>query len=467
MFAYPQVTSERREIDKSLASGLADEALERQTPVAVMADAVEIPPDENRGPQILAVCGSLVGFSLVIVIFRLYVRAKVVQRIGADDWTIVAAMTVMFIEMMVIIPEVQLGAGRHVQYISPPENVTKGLHLNFVTQPLCLIALCLTKVSVGFFLLRLTPSPRSRWIVIGTMVFTVLSATGNLLAVFFQCQPLARTWDPSVEGTCLPPSNLKFAAFFNSSVAALTDVIFALLPIPLLWNVQMNWKVKSAVTAILSLGIFAAVSAIVKITFLGTYGKRGDFLWDSADITIWTTVEINVAIVAASIPCLKPLFRTILQGSSAARRYYDDVYHLKGYIARGNGDSGGGGGASTGSRSAKKDGTSSGARSSTRRSAAIAAAGAEFAMYYPGGPANLYYTAGVRTSGRGSLYLPGLSVTASEENIITPEEETVAEVAAEVTTVSSPDPPRTANSITKTSTVTVKYDEKEMRHSSG
>lgn len=57
-----------------------------------MADAVEIPPDENRGPQILAVCGSLVGFSLVIVIFRLYVRAKVVQRIGADDWTIVAAM---------------------------------------------------------------------------------------------------------------------------------------------------------------------------------------------------------------------------------------------------------------------------------------------------------------------------------------------------------------------------------------
>lgn len=88
-------------------------------------------------------------------------------------------------------------------------------------------------------------------------------------------------------------------------------------------------------------------------------------------------------------------------------------------------------------------------------------------MYYPGGPANLYYTAGVRTSGRGSLYLPGLSVTASEENIITPEEETVAEVAAEVTTVSSPDPPKTANSITKTSTVTVKYDEKEMRHSSG
>jgi hypothetical protein len=211
----------------------------------------------------------------------------------------------MFVEMMVIIPQVNLGAGRHVQYIQPPENVVRGLHLNFVTQPLCLIGLCLTKVSVGLFLLRLTPSPRFRWIVIGVTVFTVLSATGNFckpiqpsrvsdaarltlaVTVFFQCQPLALTWDSSVKGKCIPPSNLKFAAFFNSSVAVLTDVLFALLPVPILWNVQMNWRVKSAVAAILSLGIFAAIAAIVKITFLGAYGQHGDFLWDSADLTIW------------------------------------------------------------------------------------------------------------------------------------------------------------------------------------
>ena len=166
------------------------------------------------------------------------------------------------------------------------------------------------------------------------------------VTVFFQCRPLALVWDPSVEGTCIAPSNLKFAAFFNSSVAIVTDVLFALLPIPILWNVQMNWKVKSAVAAILSLGIFAAVAAIVKVTFLGAYGQHGDFLWDSADITIWyaaipplkkastkkrttlpnhprphrTTVEINVAIIAASIPCLKPLFKTLLESTTA--RYY-------------------------------------------------------------------------------------------------------------------------------------------------
>lgn len=133
------------------------------------------------------------------------------------------------------------------------------------------------------------------------------------MTVFFQCRPLAFVWDASIEGgVCIPATHLKFAAFFNSSVAVLTDVIFALLPIPMLWHVQMNWRVKSAIAGILSLGVLyvwtfsfpaptshsptntkvlstssAAVSAIVKITFLSSYGKHGDFLYDSSDITIW------------------------------------------------------------------------------------------------------------------------------------------------------------------------------------
>lgn len=294
------------------------------------SNGVSLPPDENRGPEILAICGTLVALSVLIVGLRIWVRAGMIGQVGIDDWTIIAATTVIFVEMMIIIPQVHYGAGRHVQYIEPPSNVTKGLHLNFVTQPLCLIALCLTKVSVGFFLLRLTPSKRFRRFVIGMIIFTVLSATGNFLTVFFQCQPLAFTWGGVSEGKCMPPDNLKFAAFFNSSVAVLSDIIFALLPVPMLWKVQLNWRVKSAVAAILALGVFAAVAAIVKITFLGSYGKHGDFLWDSADLTIWTTIEICTAIIAASFPCLKPLFKTLFDGSSARISGYGSGY--KGYV---------------------------------------------------------------------------------------------------------------------------------------
>ncbi|KAI6824904.1 hypothetical protein KC332_g8281 [Hortaea werneckii] len=159
-------------------------------------------------------------------------------------------MTVMLVELAVIIPSVSLGAGRHVEYLDPKANI-QGLHLNLVTQPLCLIALWLTKLSVGLFLIRLTPSKRHVRIIWGVMILTVLSWLGNF------------------------------------RISALTDLIFALLPIPLVRRLQMNRRTKVAIIEILSLGIFVTACAIIKMNYLGSYGEHGDFLFDSSEITIW------------------------------------------------------------------------------------------------------------------------------------------------------------------------------------
>lgn len=138
-----------------------------------------IPPDINRGPQILAVCGTLVGLAVAAVSLRVWVRATITRQLGWDDGLVAAAAAVMLAEMLVIVPEVRHGAGRHVQHIRPASDVVVGLHLNFVTQPLCLVSLCCTKVSVGLFLLRLKPSRGFVLFIRGVIVFTVLSAAGN------------------------------------------------------------------------------------------------------------------------------------------------------------------------------------------------------------------------------------------------------------------------------------------------
>lgn len=137
------------------------------------------PPDINRGPQILAVCGTLVGLAVAAVSLRAWVRATITRQLGWDDGLIVAAAAIMLAEMLVIVPEVRHGAGRHAQHIRPASDAVVGLHLNFVTQPLCLVSLCCTKVSVGLFLLRLKPSRPFVLFIRGVIVFTVLSAAGN------------------------------------------------------------------------------------------------------------------------------------------------------------------------------------------------------------------------------------------------------------------------------------------------
>lgn len=138
------------------------------------------PPDINRGPEILATCGTLTGLAVAAVALRVWVRATITRQLGWDDGLIMGAAAIMLAEMAVIVPEVRHGAGRHVQHIRPASDVVTGLHLNFVTQPLCLVALCLAKVSVGLFLLRLRPAWGFVLFIRGVVFFTVLSAVGNL-----------------------------------------------------------------------------------------------------------------------------------------------------------------------------------------------------------------------------------------------------------------------------------------------
>jgi hypothetical protein len=86
----------------------------------------------------------------------------------------------------------------------------------------------------------------------------------------------------------------------------------------MLWQVQLNRRQKISVIGILALGIFATAACIVKISFLPNYGAKGDWLWDSRDITIWTILETCVGIIGGNLPCLKPIFRNLL-GSTYGR----------------------------------------------------------------------------------------------------------------------------------------------------
>jgi hypothetical protein len=61
--------------------------------------------------------------------------------------------------MFIVIPEVYYGAGRHAYFLAvDPAKQEYGLYLNFISQPVFNVAVALVKVSVGLFLLRLTPS---------------------------------------------------------------------------------------------------------------------------------------------------------------------------------------------------------------------------------------------------------------------------------------------------------------------
>lgn len=120
-------------------------------------------------------------------------------------------------------------------------------------------------------------------------------------------------WDPSVHGTCWSKDTLQPLSYTNLALNITTDLFFAILiPAPMLWGLNVNQRTRYSLLAILGLGVFACAACFVKLGSIVNYGKLGDWLWDSRNITIWTIVENNIGIIAGSLPTLRPLFKTIL-----------------------------------------------------------------------------------------------------------------------------------------------------------
>ena len=98
----------------------------------------------------------------------------------------------------------------------------------------------------------------------------------------FQCTNLAVQWDPTVKGTCWQTFTIQALSYTNVACNITTDLLFAIvIPIPMLWHVQLNRRQKISIIGILGLGVFVTAASVVKASFLPNYGRTGDWLWDS------------------------------------------------------------------------------------------------------------------------------------------------------------------------------------------
>jgi len=58
-----------------------------------------------------------------------------------------------------------------------------------------------------------------------------------------------------MEGTCNGSSIQTTLSYAVAVVSILSDWIFAILPIFLLWNIQLDWRVKCSVIGMLGMGV--------------------------------------------------------------------------------------------------------------------------------------------------------------------------------------------------------------------
>ncbi|KAL6716937.1 hypothetical protein ACLMJK_004849 [Lecanora helva] len=137
----------------------------------------------------------------------------------------------------------------------------------------------------------------------------------SLLVFFFLCHPVAYEWNKDIRGgTCLD----TVAAFYSISAINLgLDLVVVVLPMPILWTLQMPVSKKVAISLIFGMGIVnsstCAITAVRIITL--TLIDGSDLSYSMILTSICSILEPCLGIISACLPVLQPALARILGGS--------------------------------------------------------------------------------------------------------------------------------------------------------
>lgn len=208
---------------------------------------------------------------------------------------------------------VSYGLGRHNFYISPADQEIAA-RLLFIGQPPWAWSVALVKMSMAFMFLRFKRTTRWKIFLYAMIGLQVVVAICINCAQFLMCRPLAGQWNPHTPNIKLwPPKVIEASVYITSAVGIVTDLTFSILPITIIRHLNRPLWERTVICCLMSLGIFASIASIVKTTLVPYYGKTGDTLWDAVDITLWSTLEEQIGMIAACIPPLKRPFELLLR----------------------------------------------------------------------------------------------------------------------------------------------------------
>ncbi|CEI70750.1 hypothetical protein FVEN_g769 [Fusarium venenatum] len=287
----------------------------------------------NRGPELQLVGYILAVTAFITVLLRVFVRACIVKSFGFDDWCMCSALITFLLFVVSALIGVHYGTGRHREDLDRKQYQKAMMYWWW-----CYIWYCLTmiasRVSIGYFLLRITVRKLDIWIIYSVMCITVSTGVVFFFVTLFQCSPISFFWNQEQSGHCIDIEIIIALTYLYSVFGVISDFTYAILPMFLVYSLNMGHKTKIAVMPVLAMACLASSAVVVRFAFINDF-KNPDFLWATIDIAIWSTTEQGLAVTAGSLATLQPLFRwlghklIILTSGTSAMRDTDQPIRLE------------------------------------------------------------------------------------------------------------------------------------------
>ncbi|KAI5918372.1 hypothetical protein F4810DRAFT_715547 [Camillea tinctor] len=195
------------------------------------------------------------------------------------------------------------GYGHHASTL-PPGDVYQSLKFFYLCQITYKSSINLTKASILLLYLRIFTGVRwfklaCAFVLISVVTYCIASVT----ATIFQCTPITGAFDKTIEHHCIDNAHFWFA---NAGFSISTDIVILTLPMPLVYSLQIPRIQKIALIVVFTLGVFVVITSCLRVTTIDVQARSPDPLYDVAS-TMWTIIEMNVAVICACLPQIRPL----------------------------------------------------------------------------------------------------------------------------------------------------------------
>ncbi|CAO2648599.1 Nn.00g078660.m01.CDS01 [Neocucurbitaria sp. VM-36] len=262
---------------------------------------------DSRVPEIRWVYSVPIAAATLSTVMRLWAKQYGRNGITLDDYLILIA-TICLIGQCASGLGFALGPphgmGRHVIVVSDYDQmmVRKG---DYVFSHFYDIALVSVKLGILAFYYRVFVHPVFRRVVLATAAFVLAWGIGITVTLFLACRPLAAYWDTTVTGKCLVM--VTFVYFTNIS-NLITDIWIFLMPVPMIWHLQLQTKKKMVLSLIFCIGLATCVVSSIRLTVVLGRGSA-DFTWYYVPLGAYSVFEPLGGILCTNLPIIWHMFR--------------------------------------------------------------------------------------------------------------------------------------------------------------
>ncbi|PYH49420.1 putative integral membrane protein Pth11-like [Aspergillus saccharolyticus JOP 1030-1] len=285
-----------------------------------MSELVGLPPTgvdltANNESKNDAIAATMYTLACITIGVRLFSRIKVQQaRIGLDDWLIVSALLSGTANLACAIVGGTYGVGRHIWVVNM-DDIIAMVKIMFANVLLYVTTVTLIKLSIILSYRRIFGMRWTMWACVG---ISLSYWAGCTIAFLAACQPVSYYWTKYLDpegGT----ERYDLSAFYIGHAVSnmVGDIIILLVPVPLVWSLQLRVSQKVQILSIFLLGGFVCVASAIRIYYF-TFVNSVDVTWILGDIFIWSSIEPSIGIFCACLPVLQPLFRTIFNRVTGA-----------------------------------------------------------------------------------------------------------------------------------------------------